>query len=138
MAKPFFKKCGRKLGLGRRVVFYQPAEIEIGNWVYIAYGCWFSCGFGVTIEDEVMFGPYNIVATSDHTIENGSFRFGKPKGDRIIFKKGCWVGAHCTILKGTIVGEGSVIGANSVVSGNIPGNCLYGGNPGVIKKRLDD
>lgn len=138
MASPFFHKCGKKLGLGRNVVFYNPSKIEIGNLVYIAYGCWFSAGFEIIIEDEVLFGPYNVIATTNHTRINKSFRFGIPTGGRIICKKGSWIGANCTILPGSIIGDGTVIGANTVTSGSIPDNCVFAGNPGNIKKEFND
>ncbi len=138
LVSPFFKSCGRKLGIGRNVVFYNPSRIEIGDWVYIAYGCWFSSSNGVKIEDEVLFGPFTVITTANHTRKNKSFRFGTAIGDQVIFKKGCWVGAHCTVLPGSIIGEGSVIGANSVVMGIVTPNCLYAGNPCEIKKEFHD
>ena len=133
LARPFFKKCGKRLGIGRNVTFYNPSQMVIGSDVYIALGCWFSASFGVIIEDEVLFGPYNIIATSNHTRLNASYRFGKSVGGLITFKKGCWVGANCTILAKTIIGEGTVIAANTVAKGNIPDNCVFAGNPGIIK-----
>ena len=120
----------------QNVVFYDP-KIVIGDWVYIAYGCWFSGGYGVKIADEEMFGPYVVIATANHTRKNQSFRFGDPEGDEILFKMGCWVGAHCTILAGSMVGEGTVIGANTVVNGIIPNDCMVVGNMGVVKKKAD-
>lgn len=138
LARPFFKKCGRKVGIGRNVVFYNPSKIEIGSWVYIAYGCWLSAGYRIIIEDEVLLGPYNVVATANHNREKKSFRFGAPTGEHILFKRGCWIGANCTILPGTIVGEGTVVGANTVVSGTVPDSCVYAGNPGKVKKEFHD
>lgn len=138
MSKPFFRKCGKKLGLGRNVVFYNPSNIEIGNWVYIAYGCWFSAGKQIVIEDEVLFGPYNVIVATNHTRKNSSFRFGLPAGDKVIFKKGCWIGAHCTILPGSVIGEGTVIGANTVVSGIVQSNCVFAGISGSVKKEFND
>lgn len=138
LIRPFFKSCGKKLGVGRNVTFYNPSMIEIGNWVYIAYGCWFSPGNGIEIEDEVLFGPYNVIATSNHTRLNGSFRFGQPRGEKILFKKGSWIGANCAILAGSVIGAGTVVGANTVVVGNVPDNCVFAGNPGLIKKQLND
>ncbi len=138
MARPFFKKCGPKLGLGRNIVFYNPSQIEIGRDVYIAYGCWFSASNGVKIEDEVIFGPHNVVATSNHTRLKGSFRWGKPKGGTVTFEKGCWVGGNCAVLAGSTVGHGSVVAANTTVSGNVPANVVFAGNPGVVKKEYTD
>ena len=138
LARPFFKKCGNRLGIGRNVTFYNPSKIEIGSDVYIAYGCWFSSGLGIIIEDEVLFGPYNVIATSNHTRLNGSFRFGKAVGKQIRFKKGSWIGANCTILAGTILGNGSVIAANSLAKGDIPDNCVFAGNPGEVKSYYNE
>jgi acetyltransferase-like isoleucine patch superfamily enzyme len=135
MARPFFRKCGPKLGLGRNLVFYNPSQIEIGHHVYIAYGCWFNSTHGVSIEDEVIFGPQNIIATSNHTRLNGSFRFGECTGDRITFKKGSWLGANCTVLAGSTIGAGSVVAANTVVNGEVPDHVVFAGNPGEVKKR---
>jgi acetyltransferase-like isoleucine patch superfamily enzyme len=138
LARPFFKRCGKQLGIGRNVVFYNPSKIELGNWVYIAYGCWFSASEAIEINDEVLFGPYNVITDSNHSRYNSSYRFGLPSADRIIFGKGCWIGASCTILKGSVIGDGTVIGANSVVSGNVPENCVFAGNPGSVKKAFND
>lgn len=138
IARPFFRKCGKKLGLGRNVVFYNPSNIEIGNWVYIAYGCWFSAGNRILIEDEVLFGPYNVIVTTNHTRKYGSFRFGVPEGDKVIFKKGCWIGANCTILPGSVIGKGTVVGANTVVSDVVRNNCVFAGISGTVKKELHD
>lgn len=137
LVKPFFKKCGKKLGVGRNVVFYNPSKMEIGDYVYVAYGCWFSSGFGVKIEDEVLFGPYNVIATSNHTKLDGSYRFGEPSGGPIHFKKGSWVGANCTILANTTIGEGTVIAANSVAKGEIPNHVVVAGNPGIVKNNSE-
>lgn len=138
LTRPFFKSCGKRLGVGRNVTFYNPSKIVLGDFVYIAQGCWFSPAYGVTIEDEVLFGPNVVIATANHTRLNGSFRFGVATGNSIIFKRGCWIGANSAILAGSIIGYGSVVGANSVVNGIVPDKCLFAGNPGVVKKSLDD
>ena len=138
LARPFFKKCGKRVGIGRNVVFYNPSQIEIGQLVYIAYGCWFSAYAGISIEDEVLFGPYVVVATSNHSRVKGSFRFGPPIGRSIRFKYGSWIGANSAILPGASIGEGTVIGANSVVKVDVPDNWVFAGNPGSVRKELYD
>ena len=138
LARPFFKKCGNRLGIGRNVVFYNPSRIEIGDLVYIAYGCWFSSSEQIIIENEVLFGPYVVVATSNHTRIQGSFRFGLPIGKSVQFKMGSWIGTNTTVLHGSTIGKGSVVGANSIVSGEVPDNCVFAGNPGYVRKELHD
>ena len=63
LSRPFFKSCGKNFQYGRSVKFLAPWGIEIGNDVYIATGCWLSGGASLKLGDEIMFGPYVIVAT---------------------------------------------------------------------------
>jgi hypothetical protein len=35
LASPFFKSCGKRIGLGRNLTFYNPSIISIGNDDYI-------------------------------------------------------------------------------------------------------
>lgn len=137
LARPFFNRCGPHLGLGRNITFYNPSRITLGSWVYIAYGCWFSASGGCEIEDEVLFGPYNVVATSDHGRKNGSFRFGAERSEPIRVGRGAWIGAHCCLLRGSRVGRGAVVAANTIVSGVVPDNSVFAGPSGEVRKTYD-
>lgn len=136
LARPFFKSCGRSLGIGRNVTFYNPSKLSIGDNVYIAYGCWFSCAMGVRIDDEVLFGPYVVIASSNHTRSGESFRYGSPLGDMIAIEKGAWVGAHCTVTAGSTLGTGSVLAANSALAHKSKPNHLVAGTPAKDIKAL--
>lgn len=129
LARPFFGSCGKKLGIGRGVTFYNPSNIFIGNWVYVAKGSWFSASERITIEDEVLFGPYVCVASSNHTKLHGSYRFGNPDKGAVLIKKGSWIGAHGVLLKGTVLGKGTVLAANSVLTKPSEDNSVYAGVP---------
>ncbi len=129
LARPFFKSCGKRLGLGRNITFYNPSNIEIGDDVYIAYGCWFNGSGGIKIDSEVLFGPYGVIVTSNHTLSDKSYRFGVPVKAPISIGKGAWIAAHVTILAGTKIGEGALIAANSVVSKEVDDLTIMGGVP---------
>ena len=75
LASPFFKKCGRNLGLARNITFYNPSTISLGSDVYFGHGCWVAGPFNV--EDEVLFGPYCVIAPGNHQRINNSYRFSK-------------------------------------------------------------
>lgn len=136
LAKPFFKKCGKNLGIGRNVTFYNPSAIEIGSSVYIAYGCWFLGSGRLVIEDEVLFGPYVVISPGNHTQVHGSFRFGIAELGEIRVGKGSWIGAHATLLKGASIGDGSLIAANSAINSATDNNTLYGGVPARFIKNI--
>jgi acetyltransferase-like isoleucine patch superfamily enzyme len=132
LSKPFFKKCGYGLGIGRNVCFYNPSKIEIGNNVYIAYGCWFSGN--INIENDVLFGPYCVLAPTHHTFKNGSYRFSENSEGKINIFSGSWLGAHAMIIGNSSLGKGSLLAANSVLNSNTEDYSIYGGNPARLIK----
>lgn len=127
MVRPFFKQCGRGFGVGRNVVFYNSSKMEFGDDVYVAYGCWFNGR--ITIEDEVLFGPYCILAANNHTRFDGSFRFGGSEDGTIVVKRGSWLGAHALVVANSSLGQGSVLAANSLLNCESEDDSLYAGSP---------
>lgn len=138
LAAPFFGECGRDLRLGRNLSFYNPSVISLGSHIYIAYGCWFMGGAHIRIGDEVLIGPYCAVVSSNHTRRQNSYRYGISSQDPIRIGCGCWIAAHVTVTAGSIVGNGSLVAAGAVVSGELPENCLAGGQPAKVLKYYDD
>src|SRR5690606_22537774 len=127
LASHFLGSCGKDLRLGRNITFYNPSGLTLGSNVYIAYGCWFMAGERITIEDNVIFGPYCVVVSSNHARFEQSFRYGKPVLEPIYIEHGSWIAAHVTLTAGTSIGKGTLIAANSVVRGEIPDNVLAAG-----------
>ena len=134
----FLKKSGKRLGIGRNVTIYNPSEIELGNDVYIAYGCHLSGK--ILIEDEVLFGPYCVIAPGNHTRgDNKSFRYGKSTESKIIVKYGAWIGAQSSIIgNNTVLGSGSVLAANSTLVKSADSDSIYGGIPAKKIKTSND
>ena len=122
--------------LGRNITFYDPGKIKIGDNVYIAYGAWVMGSGEISIGDEVMFGPYCIVVSSEHTRKDGSFRLEKPDMAPVIITHGSWLGSHVVVTAGCQIGSGTVIAAHSVVTNSIPDNVIAGGLPARIIKQL--
>jgi acetyltransferase-like isoleucine patch superfamily enzyme len=131
----FVYKCGKNLLLGRNISIYNPINIELGNDVYIAYGNWFVAAEKIKIENEVMFGPYCVVVSGNHTKKNGSFRYGPPIDKPILVGSGTWIGSHVTVSAGAQIGPGCLVAANSAVTaGSIPPNSMVAGTPAKIIK----
>lgn len=134
----FLAKCGNNLRVGRNVTFYNPSEVILGNNIYIAFGCWFMAGATINIEDEVMFGPYCVIVSSNHSHNQGSFRNSSPNLSPIYIRNGSWIGANVVITAGARIGPGAAIGAGSVVKGDIPSNVLAVGQPARVVKEFSD
>jgi maltose O-acetyltransferase len=139
LARHFFFKCGSDLRLGRNVSFYNPSRIELGSHVYLAFGCVLLAGAQcISLGDEVVLGPYCVLASEDHTRQNRSFRYGRPRPGAIVVGCGSWLGAHVTVTAGSEVGQGSLVAAGAVVAGSIPENVVAGGVPAHVLKSLTE
>jgi acetyltransferase-like isoleucine patch superfamily enzyme len=132
LAGLFLGKCGKNFRLGRDVTFYNSSKIFVGNNVYIAKGNWFSAGEKIIIGNEVLMGPYSVIASANHTIQNGSYRYGKPLQKPTFIGDGSWIAANCTITAGSKIGKSCLIAANTVTKGTISDSVVYGGVPGKV------
>jgi acetyltransferase-like isoleucine patch superfamily enzyme len=135
LLRPSFKYCGRNLQLASRVTINFPGQLEIGNDVFIATGCWLHAWGGIAIEDEVLLGPYAVLVTGDHTQSTGSYRFGPSRLASIRLGRGAWVAAHATVTKGVVIGCGALLASNSVATHDIPPYSIAGGVPARIIER---
>jgi maltose O-acetyltransferase len=132
--RPCFKACGGNLQVARRVTLNFSNCLEIGRDVYIATGCWIHAWGGVVLEDEVQLGPYSVLVTGDHTLQDGSYRQGPSKLAPIRLRRGSWVAAHAVVTKGVTLGRGALLAANSVATTSIPDFTIAAGVPARIIK----
>lgn len=102
---------------------YIDFAVSIGSLVKIQNNV--SVYNGVTIEDEVFVGPC-AVFTND-------FRPRAVADDwqvtPTLIKKGASLGANCTIVCGTEIGQYAMVAAGSVVTKSVPAHVLVAGNP---------
>lgn len=102
---------------------FIESGVRIGNNVTIKCGVYL--WNETIIEDDVFIGP-NATFTNDRFPR--SKKYDKPF-ESTILKKGCSIGANCTILPGLTIGENSMVGAGSVVIKNVNANSIVVGNP---------
>jgi acetyltransferase-like isoleucine patch superfamily enzyme len=138
LASFFIKSCGKNFTLGRDVTLLNTYNLIIGNNVYLAKGCWLNAMGGITIEDEVVFGPYVVLSSLQHTFKNYSVKQGGSSTGPIIIGKGTWLAAHASVKSNVKVGRGNLIAANSFVSKDTPDNKIMGGVPAKVIKDVEN
>ena len=136
LASFFMKDCGKNLQIGKDVTILNPFNLQIGDDVYLAKGCWFNALGGLTIEDEVLCAPYVVISTMQHVYKNSSFRFGGSISGNVKIGKGSWISSHASIKCGITIGNGSLVAANASVVKDVEEGSIVGGVPAKFIKKV--
>ncbi len=115
-------RIGASCSLGQGV--YVGNDVSIGRNVKIQNNV--SVYDAVTLEDDVFCGP-SMVFTNVHNPRSAVTR--KNEYRRTLVRRGATLGANCTIVCGTTVGEFAFVGAGAVVSRDVPAYALVVGVP---------
>lgn len=129
--KPIFKRCGKRLKIGRNVVINTPESIYLGDNVYIAHNCYINGIGGLSIGSFTMIGPSVIISTSKHSITNSD-----PKAFTTSFVEigeYSWIGGNSSIVGAAKIGSHCVVGAGTVVCKPFPSGSKILGGYGVSK-----
>ena len=92
----------------------------------------------VYIGDYVMIGPNTLISTVNHPIlPSGRHKhLGIAKPAKI--GNDVWMGGNVTVLPGITVGNNVVIAAGAFVTKDAPDNCIVGGVPAKIIKKIEN
>ena len=134
---------GEESVLYKHVTLYKRREgtFSMGAFSHIApYGYFLIEKQSVMIGDHVAIGPFCSLHCSSNTIPNDKnvlfsqsyIKAHIPIGNNI------FIGAQCVILPNTVIEDNVVIAANSTIKGELKSGFLYGGNPAVAIKALED
>ena len=115
-------RIGEGCSLGQGV--YVGNDVTIGHHVKIQNNV--SVYDAVTLEDEVFCGP-SMVFTNVHNPRAAVPR--KHEYRRTLVRRGATLGANCTVVCGTTIGEHAFVGAGAVVSRDVPAFALVVGVP---------
>lgn len=160
--RPQFAACGRTLSIGEHGEIACPANIRLGDRIYIDRGIVLraceggsidigddfgangnvriiaDCGGRIEIGSKVIIGPNTVIRASDHAMERTDIPIrdqGHAAGT-VSIGDGVWIAANVVVLRGARIGEHAVIGAGSVVTGEIPAYAVAAGVPArVIRQR---
>ena len=119
----------------------ENASLLIGHNVGVSSSA-IICQELIKIGDNVRIGGNTIIYDTDFHSLNVLERTSIPEvkknvsTKKIEIKNNVFIGGHCIVLKGVIIGENSIVGAGSVVSKNIPANEIWAGNPIQFVKKI--
>ena len=115
-------RIGARCALGQGV--FVGNDVRIGDNVRIQNNV--SVYDAVTLEDDVFCGP-SMVFTNVHNPRSAVPR--KDEYRHTLVRRGATLGANCTIVCGTTIGEHAFVGAGAVVSRDVPAFALVLGVP---------
>lgn len=115
-------RIGERCSLGQNV--YVGNDVLIGNNVKIQNNV--SVYDAVTLEDDVFCGP-SMVFTNVYNPRSAVTR--KDEYRPTLVRRGATLGANCTVVCGTTVGEYAFIGAGAVINKDVPSFALMVGVP---------
>jgi UDP-2-acetamido-3-amino-2,3-dideoxy-glucuronate N-acetyltransferase len=107
---------GQGVFVGNDVLIGNDVKIQNNVSVYDA----------VTLEDEVFCGP-SMVFTNVHNPRSAVPRKAEYRRTRVL--RGATLGANCTVVCGTTIGEHAFVGAGAVVARDVPAYALVVGVP---------
>lgn len=124
----FLKQSGKNLKMSSGVKIYNTDNLIVKNNVYIGLNTYIGGGL-VTLEDEVVIGPFCSIVAGNHTKKDDSYRFGPYDSGTISIGRGTWLGSHCVITNNVKIGKGCLIAAGSVVTKDVDDYNVVGGVP---------
>ena len=115
-------RIGARCSFGQNV--YVGNDVVIGDNVKIQNNV--SVYDAVTLEDDVFCGP-SMVFTNVYNPRSAVTR--KDEYRRTLVRRGATLGANCTIVCGTTIGQYAFVGAGAVVQRDVPDFALVVGVP---------
>lgn len=109
-------------------------RVEIANNVDINAGTYIE---NAKVEDNVLIAPNcSIVGVTHEITKDGAKR--ADTFEKVIVRKGVFIGANSVVLPGVEIGQGSVIGAGTTVTKNVPpGHICFGAPQNQIMMSLE-
>lgn len=126
-----------RLGAGTTVSSFvkiksSQGRLTTGRDCGFASGCFVAPGEGgIELGDDVICGPNVAIVAMNYRYGSLDVPFARQGISSLGVRIGrnVWIGANCTILDGTVIGDNSVVVANSLVNRRFPPNVIIQGNP---------
>ena len=112
--------------------------IRIGDNFYANFDCIMLDGGGITIGDNVLFGPRVGIYTSNHAIDAAERAAGACYAKPVTIGNNVWIGGDVTINQAVTIGDNSIVGSGSVVTRPIPAGVIAVGSPARILRAITE
>ena len=125
-------ELGENVTIYPGVMFSGNGHVSIGNNVKIGKDTiiYANKNGGVEIGNNTIIAAQSYIIDSNHSIEkNELISSQKLDSKKIFIGNDVWIGANCTIIKGSHIRDGAVIGAKSLVNNVIEENSVAFGVP---------
>jgi len=92
----------------------------------------------IEIGNDVWFGQDVFVTDANHGMDDPDLPIGPQVGDPqpVRIGDGSWIGHGAVVLPGVTIGRHSVVAAGAVVVNDVPDNCVAGGVPAKVIKKI--
>ena len=129
-----------KTRISNSTYIFAEERMSIGDNVFIGHFSVLDATYGLTIGEGCQIGFFNgIFSHSSHDairLYGGAFMDVEEKlayhTAPVTIGRYSFLGAHVTVLPGTVIGQGCVVSAYSMVHGNIPDFSIVAGNPAKV------
>jgi len=132
LLRRFGAEIGKGVVIHSEVVVKYPWKLFVGDYCWIGERVWIDNVTTVHIGNNVCVSQGSYLCTGNHDWSDPTFGL---RVEEVNLLDGAWAGAMCTLLPGSLLGEGAVAAAGSVVSGVIPPFEIFGGNPAVFLRK---
>jgi len=120
--------CVRAGSLPVELMTGNGGKIEIGDRVWLNFGCVVAARASVKIGTGVMIGQHCIISdveVPERVLVADATDDARP----ITIGDNAWLAGRVTVMPGVTIGENAVITAGSIVATDIPAHVVAGGNP---------
>lgn len=138
LLKTMFKKMGQNVYIGKYVTIKHHSKISIGNNVSIHDFSYVDGQGELIIKDNVSIAHNCSILTANHGWNDKTIpiKYNKQTQKKVIIKEDVWIGCAVRILSGVTINNRTVIAAGAVVNKSVSENCLVGGVPAKLIKKI--
>jgi putative colanic acid biosynthesis acetyltransferase WcaF len=132
-----YRRWGARLGARVHIypgaIVWAPWNLECGDDACIGEGAEVYNVARVTLGRRAVVSQGAFLCSASHDYADEAFPLTRAP---IELGERAWVAARAIVLPGVSVGARTVVGAGSVVTRSLPADCVCGGNPCRVIKRL--